>query len=429
MSPLDISKIVDSFKSNGLECGYYMGIKSYNGELDHSAKYYPIISRKDAQSIFCVEARLSKDINVSLMQKALDEALRFYPTFSVELKRGYAWHRFAHNSKQLKISDHTSRIMIPILPRVNNKHLMRVSVSEKIVRLEIFHGVCDANVGFEFLTALIEKYNSLIEDKPYEHDILNKSEHYKNSFAAKSNKDRLDMPLTSLLEKNVATIKGEYIKGLGAEQYIKSFPMESLTKYAKKHKVSISAVIVGILVKASLKCIDDNSEKIVIMLPVDLRRLFPSASKRNFVSFVRLRFKNKDTGLDTLIEQANEKIKFQVTKEYFQKFINLSHRTATGILKIIPLWFKEMIIKPTVKHAKSKHTVIFSNIGKVADVKGVDEYVLNLNISKNNPINFGMVSINGKTTLSATSKIKNIELISEVFEILDKTLNEEEDDD
>ena len=181
MSPLDISKIVDSFKFSGLECGYYMGIKSYNGELDHSAKYYPIISRKDAQSIFCVEARLSKNINVSLMQKALDETLRFYPTFSVELKRGYAWHRFAHNSRQLKISDHTSRIMIPILPKVNNKHLMRVSVSEKIVRLEIFHGVCDANVGFEFLTALIEKYNSLIEDKPYEHDILSKSEHYENS--------------------------------------------------------------------------------------------------------------------------------------------------------------------------------------------------------------------------------------------------------
>ena len=40
-----------------------------------------------------------------------------------------------------------------------------------------------------------------------------------------------------------------------------------------------------------------------------------------------------------------------------------------------------------------------------------------------------MVSINGKTTLSATSKIKNTELISEVFEILDKTLNEEEHDD
>ena len=426
MSPLDVSKFVDSFKLSGLECGYYMGIKFYNGELDHSAKYYPIISRKDAQSIFCVEAKLSKDINVDLMQKALDETIKFYPTFSVELKRGYAWHKFVHNSRALKVAKHTSRIMIPIIPKLNNRHQMRVSISGKIVRLEIFHGVCDANVGFEFLTGLIETYNSLIGGGNCKHDILDKPEHYENSFATHSNRDKLDMPLTSLLEKNVAIIKGEYIDGFGAEQYKRSFQTEKLKNYAKKHNVSISAVMVGILVKASLKCVDsDDNKKIVIMLPVDLRRLFMSVSKRNFVSFVRLRFENKDSGLDALIQQANNKIKSQVTKEYFQKFMNLSHRTATGILRVVPLWFKEMIIKPTVKHAKSKHTVIFSNIGKIADVKGVDEYVLNLNISKNNPINFGMVSINGKTTLSATSKIKNIELIDEVFEILDKTINEE----
>ena len=121
-------------------------------------------------------------------------------------------------------------------------------------------------------------------------------------------------------------------------------------------------------------------------------------------------------------------LKEQVNKEYFEEFMSLTDKATRGIVSYLPLWFKEMVIKPIVKRAKTKHTIIFSNIGKLADIEGVKNYTLNLNISKNNPINFGMVTVNGVISIGATSKIKNIEVIKYVFDTINKMIKEDKNE-
>ena len=227
-----------------------MGSQIYNGELDHSAKYYPIITRKDAQSIFCVQASLEKKIDIANLQEALGKALKFYPTFSVALERGYSWHKFKHNNNQLSISSFNENIMVPILENENNGHQMRVSVNENILRLEIFHGVTDANIGFEFLSCLVKTYIAIENGDSYSSEIYDQPEDYENSFKVHATKGKVNMKLTSLLEKDVAVVKGDLIKDLGAKQYIKNVPASDLLALAKKRGVSISALMIGILVSA-----------------------------------------------------------------------------------------------------------------------------------------------------------------------------------
>lgn len=402
----------------------HMGSQSYNGELDNSAKYYPIITRKDAQSIFCVQASLEENIDIVALQEALGKALKFYPTFSVALARGYSWHKFIHNDRDLPITQFNENIMIPIIENENNGHQLRVSVSGNLLRIEIFHGVTDANVGFEFLSCLVKTYNAIKKGESYCSKIYDQPEDYENSFKVHAQVEKPKMKLTSLLEKDVAVIKGDLINELGAKQYIKNYNASELLDLAKKRKVSLTAMIIGIIVKASFDFAEDK-KKIVIMVPVDLRRMFNSVSKRNFVSFVRLRYFDRTCDLETLIQQTSKMLKEEVTPEYFEDFMSLTDKATRGVVSCIPLWFKEMVIKPIVKYAKTKHTVIFSNVGRVEDIEGVKDYTLNLNISKNNPINFGMVTVNGVASLGATSKIKNIGFIERVFNTIDKMIKED----
>lgn len=405
----------------------HMESQAYNGELDHSAKYYPIITRKDAQSIFCVQASLEKKIDIANLQEALSKTLKFYPTFSVALTRGYSWHKFKHNDRDLPISNFNENIMVPIKDIENNGHQMRVSIKDNVLRLEIFHGVTDANIGFEFLSCLIKTYNAIQKGEGFSSEIYDQPEDYENSFRVHAKKEKSNMKLTSLLEKDVAVIKGDLIEELGAKQHIENFSVSDLLPLAKKRQVSLSALIIGILVKASFE-FAERDKKVVIMVPVDLRRMFNSISKRNFVSFVRLRYFDRTLDLEGLIKQTNKMLKEQVNKEYFEEFMSLTDKATRGIVSYLPLWFKEMVIKPIVKRAKTKHTIIFSNIGKLADIEGVKNYTLNLNISKNNPINFGMVTVNGVISIGATSKIKNIEVIKYVFDTINKMIKEDKNE-
>ena len=65
--------------------------------IDHSAKFYPIMSTKKAQSLFCISADMFDDVQKDVLKNALNDVLCRFPAYKVKLKRGWAWHFFEQN--------------------------------------------------------------------------------------------------------------------------------------------------------------------------------------------------------------------------------------------------------------------------------------------------------------------------------------------
>lgn len=62
--------------------------KKLRFQLDHSAKFYPIMSTKKAQSLFRISALMKEDVDRDKLQIALNDVLPRFEAYSVRLKKG-----------------------------------------------------------------------------------------------------------------------------------------------------------------------------------------------------------------------------------------------------------------------------------------------------------------------------------------------------
>jgi hypothetical protein len=177
---------------------------------------------------------------------------------------------------------------------------------------------------------------------------------------------------------------------------------------AKEMGVSFTALTAG-LVAMSVDAMNYGMRPTVIMVPVNLRTVFPSHNMRNFVTFVRLVFKKGECKtLEEYALFASKQLKEKTDKSKLNAMLATTVRTEkTGLLKIAPLWLKMAVAKTVRRMLKSRQTIIVSNIGKFDVPKefGVEKAVLNMNVSKNAKVNLGIVSVGGKVTFTFTRSI------------------------
>lgn len=192
---------------------------------------------------------------------------------------------------------------------------------------------------------------------------------------------------------------------------------------AKSMGASFTAFVSGALAY-SVEKLTRGRKAVVIMVPVNLRSMFPSKTLRNFVNFVRLVFRPKECRmLADYVRSASEQLKAKATKEEMEKFFATTVRTEKSLaLRIAPLWFKILMARIFRFFLKSRQTMIFSNVGKVSlpEGCGLKRVLFNLNVSKTSKVNVGMVTVGGETTVSFTRSITETELEREFF----RTLNE-----
>ena len=158
---------------------------------------------------------------------------------------------------------------------------------------------------------------------------------------------------------------------------------------------------------------------IAIMIPVNLRSLYPSRTMRNFVTFVRIIIAPSEfKSVEECAKETQRQLKIKTAKDKLDAFISTTVKAQKNwILKVVPLFLKTAILRLGRLFMRSRQTIIFSNLGNVISPEsmGVERYVLNMNVSKNNTQNLGAITTNGKTTFAFTRAIKEKSLPDEFF--------------
>lgn len=401
--------------------------KKLRFQLDHSAKFYPIMSTKKAQSLFRISALMKEDVDRDKLQIALNDVLPRFEAYSVRLKKGYAWHFFEHNDAPCKVFDEGA-LLKPIDPDETNGYWFRVSAAQNKIILEFFHALADGNGALAFLKSIVKRYREVcgftVEDEgvidwqsePVSEEIEDGFEkNYKPiSFG--------QMNLKALAGKVPHRIKGTLSKD-GYEVSEGVVEAKDVLKRAKEIGVSFTAYVAGVLAY-SIEKTCANKVPIAVMIPVNLRALYPSRTMRNFVTFVRIILAPSEfKSIEACAKETQRQLKIQTAKDKLDAFISTTVKAQKNwILKIVPLFLKTAILRLGRVFMRSRQTIIFSNLGNVVSPEsmGVDRYVLNMNVSKNNTQNLGAITTNGKTTLAFTRAIKEKTLPDEFFAELEK---------
>ena len=395
--------------------------------LDSSATFYPYFTTHKTQSMFCVGAVLNDVVDKQVLENAVNDAILRFPLYKTRVRRGLGAYYLQENGAHVKVFDLDNRVLIPINKKLTNRYQFRLSCGGRRVKLEIFHALTDANGAVKFLSAILRRYRELQGVEFAEDCAIDKcndpvpASELEDSFKRYSKL----VPKSALDLKGMAGGASHRIRGtIRKDGYMldeRDLEVVGLIEKSKAAGVSATAYIAGVVGYSILKS-SRVKKPIVLMVPVNLRKIFPSDTASNFVTFVRLIIKKGECKtLDDCVQSCAKQLAEKATKDKMGAFISTTVRAQKNIiLRCVPLFLMWIFVRLGRLFMKSRQTMIISNMGNISlpSELGVEKLTFNLNVSKNNVQNLAAISYGGNCRLTFTSAIEELTVPNAVFDTL-----------
>ena len=402
--------------------------------LDNAAKIFPASRSRTWTNMFRVSSTLNEEIDRGALRVALDVTVRRFPSVAVAIKKGFFWYYLEEISEIPPILDEKPYPLARITTKDLRKCAFRVLVHKNRFAVEFFHSLTDGNGGLIFvktLTAeyLYQKYGVKV---PAGDGIF----------------DRLEEPSPDELEDSFLKYAGPY----GASRKdTNSFIIEGKREpdgfrtntafvidadyvkcEAKKRGVTVTAYMTAILIEAARYVQEKRVHNparykpIKICVPVNLRRMFPSKTMRNFVMYVTPGIDPRlgEYGFDELCDIVAAQMKLQMTKRNMAAIIRTNvNDELNPILGAVPLFIKNVVMKMVFNSVGEKKTCFsYSNLG-VVNVppeysRRVDRMDFVLGPQASAPYNVSSLTYGGKMYLNVTRNCKEPDLEREIYRVL-----------
>ena len=402
--------------------------------LDNAAKIFPASRSRTWANIFRVSSTLDEDIDRDALKRALEVTLKRFPSIAVSLRRGFFWYYLEEIRKVPEILDEKPYPLARMTSRDLAKCAFRVLVYKNRFAVEFFHSLTDGNGGLVFvktLTAeyLYQKYGVSV---PVGGGILDRGEEprageLEDSFLKNSGK----YP-TSRKDTDAFIIRGlREIDGFRTNTTFIIDP-DYVKAEAKRHGVTVTAFMSAILIIASNRVQKDrvrNPAKykpIKIFVPVNLRKMFPSETMRNFILFAMVGIDPRlgEYSFDDLCQIVAAQMKLQMTKENMAAIIRTNVNDEKNILlRMVPLFIKNIVMKAVFNAVGEKKSCFsFSNLGLVDAPKEYTDRVRRMDFVLGSqaaaPYNVSALTYGGKMYLNVTRNAAEPVLEAKIYQTL-----------
>ncbi len=402
--------------------------------LDNAAKIYPAARRRHWSNVFRLSATLNETIDRECMQSALDVTVRRFPSIAVRLRRGMFWYYLQELSCAPDIRDEYSYPLVRMSKEETRRCAFRVIVHDRRVAVEFFHSLTDGNGGLVFLKSLVAEY---LQQRygvqiPAEHGVLARLEPPK------------DEELEDCFLKAAAPVSADrrehtawHLRGTpekGEHTHITAFSLFSADVVKKAHEYGVS--VTTFLCAATMMAIANIQAKqiplpkkrkpIRVLLPVNLRTLFPSTTLRNFALYTTPEI-FPALG-EYRFEEICNAVKHCMGLEVNPKIMGMKIATNVkdeelAIVRVMPLFIKNLVMKAvfdTVGERKS--CLSLSNLGVVRLPDAMLPYVQRmdfvLGVQATAPYNCGVISFGERMNISFIRNIREPLLERAFFEVL-----------
>ena len=146
--------------------------------LDNAAKIYPAARRKNWSNLFRQSVTLTENIDVRVLQNALDVTVKRFPSIAARLRKGAFWYYLQQVESAPQISEEHSCPLVFMDREEMRKCAFRVIAYKNRIAVEYFHSLTDGNGALVFLKSLTAEY---LEQKyrvsiPFENGVLDRRE-------------------------------------------------------------------------------------------------------------------------------------------------------------------------------------------------------------------------------------------------------------
>ena len=389
--------------------------------LDNAAKIFPASRSRQWSNVFRLSATMRESVDLAVLRTALDVTVRRFPSIAVRLRTGVFWYYLEELPKAPDVMEEKAYPLSRMIFDDIRRCAFRVIVYDKRIAIEFFHALTDGNGGLVFLKTLVAEYiyQKYAVKVPVGNGVL----------------DRLEEPTPAELEDSFQRYVGPHkaprrdtdaykLRGTREPDGFRTnttlmMQADEVLREAKKRGITVTAYMTAAMIIAVSRVQDARVEKkkqlpVKIFVPVNLRKMFPSETLRNFILYATPGIDPRlgEYDFEEVCSIVHHQMKLQITEK------NMAAMIATNVgderpllMRVIPLFLKNIVMKMVFDAVgERKSCFSFSNLGVCNMPEEFTRYVDRMDfvvgVQAHAPYNVGLLTYGGTMYMNL---IRNIE--------------------
>lgn len=400
--------------------------RAYWRSLDNAAKLFSAASSPKDTRVFRFYCELKEEVKEEILQEALNQTIQKYPVFLSVMRKGLFWHYLEKSELRPVVREEYKEPCSSLYVRDKKTLLFEVTYYKKRINFEVFHALTDGTGATEFLRELVKNYLYLIHEEDLEQVELS------NQYLTV--KDQEDDSFSRYYDPDFPRKKKKKIRAVqikkGGKGYEElqineaSMSVKELLGIAREKKVSMSVLLTAAFICAIHEEMSRMQEKkpVILMVPVNLRKIFPSDSMLNFFGYIEPGY--QFGGVKDSFEDVLEAVKL-----YFQENLSKEHMAGRmneliaiekhKILKWAPLELKNRCIRAGAKMAEQEVTAVLSNMSVVKMPEDYAQYIEKFGVyTSTNRTELCICSFQDTLSLGFTSRYDSTNIQRNFYRIL-----------
>ena len=346
-------------------------------KLDNAAKIYPAAKRRHWNNFFRISANLTEPVDTAVLRAALDVTARRFPSIAVRLRCGVFWYYLEQIPHAPAIQEEKSCPLAHAPFGEVRQCALRVLVYHNRFAVEFFHALTDGTGALTFFKTLLAEYLS--------------QKHGLTIPAGNGVLGRLEEPDREELEDSFLRYAGD-VKASRAEAtawrmtgtpepdgfkdlVTLMLPADKLKDCARQYGVTVTELLCAAMMQAISQLQAEKvpqrrlRKPVKVLLPVNLRSLFPSRTLRNFASYITPEIDPRmgDYTFEEICSVVHHRMGLENNPQTMRaKFAANVASERSPLLRVMPLFIKNLAMKLVFDAVgERKSCLCLSNLGVV----------------------------------------------------------------
>lgn len=394
--------------------------------IDNASLLFLSLIQKNHTNSFRFSMTLTETICPDTLQLAVDRTYRRFPTIIAGFRPGF-FHYLQVPAKEPPQVQPDPGVLHTMEKQELHNCAFRVLYRENVVAIEAFHALTDGYGAIACFTTMIAEYLRL--------------KHGIHIPVEKTLMDLTDMPtpdeVTDAYEQHetgtpllVPSRYSYQLPGVspsvrGVKIYNAKMDTASLLDASHHYGVSMTSLLSGVMAKSIMEIqaetnLSKEQKPVRIMVPVDLRKMFPSRTLRNFVLYAlpTMEPQEIDQPISELLKSFAQQIRKQAEYSRMASIMAYNVRTQRAwYFRAIPWFLKSLFLRIGYRFfGGSNSSVTVTNLGNVQLPKEMTAYVQNIDVALTprvrSPYGCAVLSYNGIVNITISrfnpdSKLEN----------------------
>ena len=369
-----------------------------------------------------------------MLQGALEVCVARFPSIAARLRRGAFWYYLQQVEQAPTVGEEFSYPLTHMGKEEMRRCALRVIAHGERIAVEYFHALTDGTGAIVFIKNLVAEYltQKYGLDIPLEDGIVDRqeeprAEELEDSFQKYAGPVRL-----SRRDSNAWHMTGQ--PELDGFLHMTCFhmPVDQALALARSYGVSLTVFMSAAMLQALLELQKEKEPEVAwrkpvkLLIPVNLRQLFPSSTLRNFSMFTIPEVDSRlgEYTFEEICSIIVHKMGLEVNPKHMGRVIaaNVGDERNT-LVRLIPLPLKNLVMKAVFNSVGEKKSCLsLSNVGvfKVPQVMGdhIRRFDAILGVQATAPYNCGMYSYGDRVSVSFIRNICQPELERHFYQVL-----------